>query len=268
MTPRTGAPSLSCRGQQRCRTAAGPSLTPIDARLLLRAGDDRGRREAVAEVSRPDYRFTEGTLVASPDAITVTQLSRLVGTPDAPLILDVRTDEDLAADTRLLPASVRRDHRCVSSWVGEFAGRSVAVVCRCGLAGRCGRLAAPRRREPVPEGGLEAWIEARWTAIRPTNIQRARGRTVWVTRARPKLTACVPLADPPLRRSVGRVSIRRTHRGHAVASRVQRNTVRHGGRLLEPSRKDLLTHLAPPWPAPRRAPSAGRHCARRGYRRA
>ncbi len=29
--------------------------------------------------------------MATPDTITVTQLARLIGTPDAPLILDVRT---------------------------------------------------------------------------------------------------------------------------------------------------------------------------------
>jgi hypothetical protein len=32
-----------------------------------------------------------------PDAITAAQLSRLIGTPDAPLVIDVRTDEDRAA---------------------------------------------------------------------------------------------------------------------------------------------------------------------------
>jgi hypothetical protein len=39
----------------------------------------------------------------APDTITAPQLSRLVGLPDAPVLLDVRTDEDYAADPRLLP---------------------------------------------------------------------------------------------------------------------------------------------------------------------
>ena len=38
--------------------------------------------------------------MAVPDAITASQLSRLIGTPDCPLIVDVRTDEDVAADPR------------------------------------------------------------------------------------------------------------------------------------------------------------------------
>jgi rhodanese-related sulfurtransferase len=130
--------------------------------------------------------------VAAPDAITVAQLSRLVGTSDAPLILDVRTDEDLAADARLLPASIRRDHRCVSSWAGEFAGRSVAVVCRRGLKLSQGVAAWLRHtgaKAEYLEGGLEAWTEANGLLIRPTHIpaRDGQGRTVWVTRARPKI---------------------------------------------------------------------------------
>ena len=58
----------------------------------------------------------------STTAITVQQLSRLVGLPDAPELIDVRVDEDYDADPRLLPASRRRDFRTVSNWAGEFAG--------------------------------------------------------------------------------------------------------------------------------------------------
>jgi hypothetical protein len=52
--------------------------------------------------------------MATPDTITVAQLGRLVGTPEAPVIVDVRGDTDHASDPRLLPASVRRDHRTVA----------------------------------------------------------------------------------------------------------------------------------------------------------
>ena len=37
--------------------------------------------------------------------ITVPQLSRLIGLPTSPAIIDVRTDEDFAADPRLIPGS-------------------------------------------------------------------------------------------------------------------------------------------------------------------
>ena len=58
--------------------------------------------------------------MATPDAITVTQLIRLVGTPDAPVPVDVRVDNDYASDPRMLPASLRRDYRTVSSWAGSM----------------------------------------------------------------------------------------------------------------------------------------------------
>lgn len=72
-----------------------------------------------------------------PDAITASPLSRIIGTPDAPLIIDVRTDEDVAADPRFLPNSVHRDYRAIASWAGDYAGRSVAVTCLRGGARPC-----------------------------------------------------------------------------------------------------------------------------------
>jgi hypothetical protein len=43
-----------------------------------------------------------------PDTITVVQLGRLIGRPDAPVLVDVRIDNDYAADPRMIPASFRR----------------------------------------------------------------------------------------------------------------------------------------------------------------
>ena len=39
--------------------------------------------------------------------ITVSQLSRLIGLPHSPAIIDVRTDEEFASDPRLIPGSQR-----------------------------------------------------------------------------------------------------------------------------------------------------------------
>jgi rhodanese-related sulfurtransferase len=65
--------------------------------------------------------------------ITVSQLSRLVGLPNAPTIVDVRTPEDYEADPRLPPAAQRRDFRSVPAWAKDLAGRNVVVVCQKGL---------------------------------------------------------------------------------------------------------------------------------------
>ncbi|TIX37219.1 MAG: sulfurtransferase, partial [Mesorhizobium sp.] len=124
--------------------------------------------------------------------ITVQQLSRLVGLPDAPVLIDVRIDEDCQADPRLLPASCRRNFRTVANWAGEFTGSRVVIICQKGQKLSQG-VAAWLRHEGIEaeslEGGFEAWAAAKAPlvtagAIPPRDDQ---GRTVWVTRARPKV---------------------------------------------------------------------------------
>jgi len=128
----------------------------------------------------------------TPDTINVAQLVRLIGTHDAPTILDVRIDNDLASDPRMLPASIRRDYRTVSTWADEFAGKSVVVVCQRGQKLSQGVAAwlrhAGAQAESL-EGGFEAWVEGNGLLVRPDHLpQRDNlGRTVWVTRARPKI---------------------------------------------------------------------------------
>ncbi|MFC4169583.1 chromate resistance protein ChrB domain-containing protein [Teichococcus aestuarii] len=128
----------------------------------------------------------------SPDTITPSQLSRLIGLPDAPMLLDVRSDDDHAADPRLLPASVRRDYRNVMSWATEYTGKQVAVVCQRGLKLSHGVAAWLRHfgaRAEVLEGGFEAWVSEGHLLLRSEHLPlpATAGRTVWVTRARPKV---------------------------------------------------------------------------------
>jgi rhodanese-related sulfurtransferase len=130
--------------------------------------------------------------MATPDTITVAQLSRLIGTPEAPVIVDVRIDQDHALDARTLPASIRRDHRSVSSWAQEYAGRFVVVVCQRGQKLSQGVAAwlrhAGARAESL-DGGFEAWVKGNGLLVRPDHLPERddMGRTVWVTRARPKI---------------------------------------------------------------------------------
>jgi rhodanese-related sulfurtransferase len=130
--------------------------------------------------------------MATPDSINVTQLARLIGTPDAPVLIDVRIDNDHASDPRMLPASIRRDFRTVSTWADEFVGRSVVVICQRGQKLSQGAAAWLRHvgaRAENLEGGFEAWVASRGLLVRPNHVpdRDDRGRTVWVTRARPKI---------------------------------------------------------------------------------
>lgn len=128
----------------------------------------------------------------APDIITPSQLARLVGTPDAPLVIDVRTDDDFALDPRSLPGSIRRDFRSVSNWAGEAGGRPVAVVCQRGLKLSQGVAAWLRHVGATAEsleGGFEAWAAIGGMLVRPDHVppRDGQGRTIWVTRARPKI---------------------------------------------------------------------------------
>jgi rhodanese-related sulfurtransferase len=128
----------------------------------------------------------------STTSITIDKLARLVGTPKCPAIIDVRTDEDLAADPRLIPGSRRRAHASVSRWAADFAGRAAITVCQRGQKLSEG-AAAWLRHEGLPAeslaGGFEAWQEAGLPLLPLAKLppRDACGRTVWVTRARPKI---------------------------------------------------------------------------------
>jgi rhodanese-related sulfurtransferase len=127
-----------------------------------------------------------------PFSISPQQLARRVGLPDAPVLVDVRTAEDAAADPRLLPASLRRDHQAVAAWAPDFAGRDVVAICRKGLKlseGAAAWLRHTGARAEVLEGGFLAWAEAGLPLVATRHVppRDAQDRTLWVTRARPKV---------------------------------------------------------------------------------
>lgn len=124
--------------------------------------------------------------------ITVNQLSRLIGLPDSPVIVDVRVEQDYAADPRVIPGALLRDYRSVASWALDFAGRSVVVNCQKGLKLSEG-VAAWLRQAGIDadtlKGGFEAWRSAGGLLLKTeaAPARNAQGHTVWVTRARPKI---------------------------------------------------------------------------------
>jgi rhodanese-related sulfurtransferase len=126
------------------------------------------------------------------NVITVPQLLRLVGTPEAPIVVDVRVNDDVAADPRILPGDIIHDYRAVSSWAPRYAGKSVSVVCQRGLKLSQG-VAAWLRHAGVSaeavEGGFEAWTAAGGPLVKTDHLpsRDPEGRTVWVTRSRPKI---------------------------------------------------------------------------------
>lgn len=128
----------------------------------------------------------------SPTEITVSQLSRLLGLPDTPVIVDVCIDDDFHADPRLIPSSIRHPFRDVAALAPRLVGSRVVVVCHKGKKLSQGAAAILRDHGIAAEslvGGLVAWREGDGPLIPSSKLpqRNAEGRTVWVTRQRPKI---------------------------------------------------------------------------------
>jgi rhodanese-related sulfurtransferase len=125
-------------------------------------------------------------------SISIDKLARLIGTPKCPVLIDVQTNEDFAADPRLIPSAIRRPWSQASEWATEFVGQSAIVICQKGQKLSEG-VAAWLRHTGVPadslDGGALAWAQTGLPMVPEAVLppRDAQGRTVWVTRARPKV---------------------------------------------------------------------------------
>lgn len=130
--------------------------------------------------------------MSSINSISAEKLARLVGTPNCPVVVDVRDEDDFAADPRLIPGSLRRPSPEPWRWSSEIDGQSAVVICQKGLKLSHG-VAAWLRQEGIPaeslDGGYLAWIGASLPVVPSEKLppRNAQGRTVWVTRERPKV---------------------------------------------------------------------------------
>ena len=122
--------------------------------------------------------------------ITPSQLSRLIGTSDAPVIVDVRDEDDFAADPRLLPGACHVAHGAVMALAPGLAGRTAVVICQHGRKLSEGAAALLRTggiAAEVLEGGWLAAVAAGLPAIPAHRLPADGVASLWVTRARPKI---------------------------------------------------------------------------------
>lgn len=143
----------------------------------------------------------------APNAISFGKLTRIIGTPRAPLLLDVRSEKDFAADPRLLPGATRIDDQALAALAPQLGNQPSITMCQGGHRRSQGTAALLRAEgcfSEYLEAGFEAWRAAGLPLLDPAKLPApdAQGRTVWVTRSRPKIgrIAC-PLAHPSLSRS-------------------------------------------------------------------
>jgi rhodanese-related sulfurtransferase len=117
--------------------------------------------------------------------ITPPQAMRLIGTPDAPALFDVRLPEDLEALPHLVPTSHVLPHAAVDA-LSDPPGRAI-VVCMRGRKLSEGAAAILRTKgwqAEVLDGGIEAWAAAQLPMIPRAALPAS---ALWVTRHRPKI---------------------------------------------------------------------------------
>ena len=111
--------------------------------------------------------------------ISAAELLERVGTPDAPMVFDVRRTEAYAASPGVIPGARWRDHKLVERWAGEVPlGREAVVYCVHGhQVSRSAwiELEAAGVTVRLLEGGIEAYAEAGGRLMHRETIQMSTG---------------------------------------------------------------------------------------------
>jgi len=120
-------------------------------------------------------------------AITPDKLFRLIGTPAAPRLVDLRS----GPPEILIPSAVRRPAHALAQWAPSLVGTTVVTICEDGSRsqGAAAWLRSAGVEAEALEGGFAAWRAAGLPLLVEAHLptRDAEGRTLWVTRARPKV---------------------------------------------------------------------------------
>jgi rhodanese-related sulfurtransferase len=125
-------------------------------------------------------------------SISIPSLRSLLGTPRAPLVVDVRKPPAFDADPVMIASALRRAHDSVDEWAAALPrGRDVVVYCVHGheVSQGAAQALAARGVARYLEGGIEAWKAAGAPTMRKVQDvgHGEPAATRWVTRERPKI---------------------------------------------------------------------------------
>jgi rhodanese-related sulfurtransferase len=130
--------------------------------------------------------------MSAPNTISIEKLDRLIGTPKCPTLIDVRAQDEVGVTPHLIPSSRHLTFEKLEVWSETFGSHPAVVICQEGTSVGQG-VAAWLRDKGVPaevlEGGFQAWRKAELPLVPLSKLPPVdgQGRTVWVTRARPKI---------------------------------------------------------------------------------
>lgn len=123
--------------------------------------------------------------------ISAASLYAMLGLPEAPIIVDVRSEPDCSAYPRVIPGALRRDPLRIGEWAERLPpapllvayctdGRdeSRSVVETLSVRACAARLLA---------GGIKEWIKEAYPTVRIRPELKVPGGSRWITRERPKI---------------------------------------------------------------------------------
>lgn len=130
--------------------------------------------------------------MAMPNEVTPAHLLDRIGTPEAPVIVDVCTDADFDADPYLIPGAWRHPHTDRPGLVARLECRPCVITCQKGRKLSQGMAAALRWDGIAADflrGGMYAWRDLPDAPRVPAAALPARmdGATLWVTGCAPAL---------------------------------------------------------------------------------
>lgn len=126
-------------------------------------------------------------------SITPLELWNLIGTPDAPQIIDVRRRDIYESTPGLLPASVWREPSAYADWMASLdRSRPIVVACKGGKELSqfvTAELRGSGYDAAMLAGGQAAWFDAKLPLVDREAVRRfvPNRPSVWVTRRRPKI---------------------------------------------------------------------------------
>jgi len=126
-------------------------------------------------------------------AIALETLLRQFGTPQMPVLVDVRRREAYDKADTVIPTASWRDHKTADAWARELpANRDVVVYCVHGhqvSESAAALLRAAGANAFYLEGGIEIWRAAGAPLVAKAALERYRpnGPSQWVTRESPRI---------------------------------------------------------------------------------
>ena len=126
-------------------------------------------------------------------SISPKELWHLIGTAEAPQLIDVRRQDFFAKSPQLLPGALWRDAGKTVQWSTELdLTRPIVATCKAGhemSQTTVAQLRADGFDARVLEGGYEAWAKAGLPIVAKPEADRLAPKrpSLWVTRRRPKI---------------------------------------------------------------------------------